>query len=148
MSRPKRINLNDYEKVSSREEIRNGGLILQPQGNFPELYWKRKQIGPVLISDTNDVEWNEEIRIETRGTKDQYQDRVSWWISESKQNMEWVNKIESQFKHHSFDPWKSIGKGCGWLWSRLPTQRKSYLKKFFMNKLMSDYNSYCEGRGV
>ena len=102
MPKPKKIDLNDYMRVGSEEDLADHiGLIITPARlndgtQLPDWYFRKpiKQ-ADAIIEDTTNAVWHKDCLISTKGSDVEYQRRCSWWLENALKDSEYRNIINN-----------------------------------------------------
>lgn len=146
MSKPKKIDLNDYEQVVNKDDM-NGysGLIIVPKKStegiqLPEIYFRRKSTVD-LIENIEEAIWHQNVRIAITGTDADYHRRVDWWVENALNDEDWRGIINQTFNQKEFNVKASMEKAIHYLKTiRIASKRKSFLHKFFWNWFLTGFN--------
>jgi len=144
MPKPKKIDLNQYEVVSSEDDlIGHSGLILIPKknkdGSQPQTFYFRKPSGVVHIEDVDNSVWTKDCRISTAGSQMDYIKRVEWWFENALKDPEYREILISMYKNavdnYGFNMKYRIEQTKGWLQSLEGSARKTYINKALMSSM-------------
>jgi hypothetical protein len=143
MPSPKVINLNDYEKVDTKDELEGyQSIIIIPWMSDdgiqpPAIFVRKGEFKGDYIVDTTDVVWHKEAYISKEGSNEDYAKRVDWWFSEAAKNQEYCALINSTFNKNQFDVKMSVEKARAWVKTHLiPAARKTHMHKYLWNWLV------------
>jgi len=141
MPKPKRIDLNDYEAVSSLEDLEGyTSLVIIPfkqeDGTQPPNICLRKRLSPfVEIKNVENAQWFQDCRINKKGSKSQYAERVNWWFKNAMLDEEYKDLLNDAFSDKGFNLPEAFERAKLWLKGRTVAQRKTYIHKFVWNWL-------------
>lgn len=148
MSKPKKINLNQWERVKTADEMEGyQGLIIVPIAlpdgtQLPNIYFRKGEFKHNEIDDVESVEWNKDIRISKEGSDDEYAERVNWWYSNALTNEEYRQLINTEFNKEGFDVKKQWNLSQNYLKKFNYSARKTYLHKYVYNWLRNEFHKY------
>jgi hypothetical protein len=150
--KPTKIDLNQYEKVSSIEELEGyQAVILTPyrvkevvNGREveivpPSIYLRKGKKKPELLKDPTDVTWNKDIRIDPHVSEDEYIRLINWWFSEALKDEEYKKFINGTFFKNGFDPKITWERAETYLKTCNESERKEHIHKFILNKMRTNY---------
>lgn len=152
--RPRKINLNDYELVASKEELKGfAGIIITPSrtpdGYQPmDLYYRKDFEGPRCLKDVDGMEWFEDAHISKSGTDIDYAKRVEWWFNGARSNPEFKEKVNHTFNKYEYDVITEWERACAWLKGRAFSGRKTNIKKFVWSWLSKGFASHCSRKKI
>jgi len=145
MPKPKRINLNNYQKVNKEEELEGfSSLIItpfkQPDGTQPPIVFLRRPAkGGALAVDIETDDWSRKAVISTVGSEAEYNKRVAWWIDNALKDPEYKQMVNDAFANNGFNLKGEFEKIKGWLLMCNESQRKSHVDKFVKKWLNKNY---------
>jgi hypothetical protein len=133
--KPKKINLNDYERVQTIGELDGySSIIIIPymmdDGTQPAALFLRRGEKKNEIYDVDDIVWDKDVVISKRGTVEEYAKRVDWWYSNAANDPEYRAMINENFSKNQYDVKMAWGKAIAWLKRQTPSARKTHLHKF------------------
>lgn len=138
-----KINLNEYEKVETREELEDhtGIVLILPNIPDKELYY-RKPIKVVEFKDLSEVEWFKDMRISKEGTEAEYASRVDWWFDHAIEDSDYRTILNQTFNRNGYDIKGEWERARNWLKGQTPAARKTYLAKYVWNYMVKGMNSW------
>lgn len=143
MSKPKKIDLNKWERVDNAEDLDGyQALIITPLKasngiQLPDLMFRKGQQKHNEIEDVDSVEWNKEIRISKEGGDDVYAYRIDWWFNNASQDEQYRKFINDNFNKNGFDVKRSWNAAQNYLKKFNYSSRKTYLHKYVYNWLVT-----------
>lgn len=151
MSKPVKINLNDYEHVPTIDDLEGyqsvilTPIMLKDGTQPPTLFFRKGKKKDPLVSDVTGLVWSKDICIDNKVSEDQYVKLVDWWFGEAIKNEEYKKLINGMFFKNGFDP-KITWESClTYLKTCNPSKRKTHLHKFILNKMRINYQSVMGG---
>lgn len=150
MSKPKVINLNDYEKVKSKDDLDGYiGLVIIPAKlengiQLPSIFFRKGTLKHNEIKDVGSVEWFKDIRISKEGDDTEYASRVDWWYDHAISNDDYRKIINDSFNKHGFDVKKNFDMAINYLKKFNFSARKTYIHKYIWNWLTNSMHQYLK----
>jgi hypothetical protein len=150
MNKPKKINLNQWEKVDQLSDLDNyQSLIITPVKlidgtQLPDLYFRKGIKKYNEVEDISLIEWFKDIRISKEGTDEEYSQRVDWWYNKALENDSYRELINSSFNKHNFDVKKAWNMSQNYLKKFNYSARKTYLHKYVWNWLSSEMHKWLK----
>jgi len=151
MSKPIKINLNEYERVPTIDDLEGyQSVILTPMmlkdgTQPPTLFFRKGKKKDPLVSDVTGLVWNKDICINNKVSEDQYIKLVDWWFGEAIKDVEYKKLINDTFFKNGFDPKITWDSAQAWLKTCTPSERKTHLHKFIMTKMRKNYQRVIGG---
>jgi len=152
MSRPKHINLNQWEKVKTFEDLDGyQALIITPSKmsdgtQLPELYFRKGISRFNEIKDISSTNWTKDIRISKEGGDNEYSLRVDWWFENALNNKEYREIINTAFNKNNFDVKKHWNMAQNYLKKFNYSARKTYIHKYVWNWLSNEMHKFLKFR--
>jgi hypothetical protein len=141
MSKPIKINLNNWEVVENENAIEGySGMIITPKklvnGIQPaDLYFRRGELKVPEIEDVTTAMWFKDCHISNKGSEIEYANRVDWWFDSAISDQQYKTIINDTFNRHGFDIKMSWEKAKVWLKQQNGSSRKTFIHKFIWNWL-------------
>lgn len=151
MSKPKRINLNDFERVEKETDLEGyQAVILTPlkvkigdEWMQPEdLYFRKPVRGERPVENISNAVWHKDVVISTLGSDYDYGRRVKWYFDNALEDVEFKGMINDTFDKNGFNIRQHLEWMQPWLKKQTLSCRKSHLKKFIWDHLTKDYNKH------
>ena len=148
--KPKKINLNQWEKVDTISDLDNyQSLIITPiklsdGTQLPDIYFRKgiKKYDEVL--DVNTTKWYQDIRISKDGNDDEYGKRVDWWFEQALDNEDYRSLLNTNFNKHGFDIKKSWDMAQNYLKRFNYSSRKTYIHKYVWNWMVRGLHQHMK----
>ena len=153
MSKPKRINLNDYERVEKESDLEGyqsviltplkvkvGDEWMQPQ----DLYFRKPESERKFVETPVGAVWYKDVPICTKGSKYDYTKLVHWWYDNALKDPEFKAIINDTYAKNGFRVNVEVEKMKTWLVRQPQSSRKSHLYMFTNKWLNRNYNKHLD----